>query len=86
MARPNRPDPTRRAARSNSLNGYLAFGASDCKLAEAGWMTASRTAYAVNGPTWDAQPVFAWNEQVPARTPTPLPSWRWRRRGSVSGC
>jgi len=41
---------------------YGAFGGIDSKITEAS-MVHDRRAIAVSGPTWDAQPVFAWNEQ-----------------------
>jgi len=44
-----------------SLNGFAAFGAIDGKVTDQSLMASSVT-HAVCGPTWDAQPIFAWTD------------------------
>jgi len=46
----------------NSLNGYTAFGAIDCKVSNFKLMHVFETE-AVSGPTWDSQPPFAWTKE-----------------------
>lgn len=38
------------------------FGGIDCKVTDSE-MSPNLESHAVAGPTWDSQPVFAWNEQ-----------------------
>jgi len=47
---------------NRSLNVYDAFGATDAKITT-NTMVPSRVAVVVAGPTWDAQPPFAWTKQ-----------------------
>jgi len=47
---------------NRSLNVYDAFGATDAKITT-NTMAPSRVAVVVSGPTWDAQPPFAWTKQ-----------------------
>jgi len=47
---------------SGTMNTYGAFGGIDNKLTTSA-MSPQREALAVCGPTWDAQPPFAWTEQ-----------------------
>jgi hypothetical protein len=46
------------------LNSYSAFGGVDSKITSNA-LSSSRVAMAVNGPTWDSQPPFAWTHQWP---------------------
>jgi len=46
----------------NSLNGYVAFGAIDCKVTNNHLVPNIQTE-AISGPTWQSQPPFAWTEQ-----------------------
>jgi len=45
-----------------TLNNYSAFGATDAKITDNIMITSLQT-LAVNGPTWDSQPPFAWTRE-----------------------
>jgi len=47
---------------TGTMNSYGAFGGIDNKLTTSA-MSPTRASMAVCGPTWDAQPPFAWTEQ-----------------------
>jgi len=44
---------------NGTLNGWAAFGGIDSKITD-NLLIQQMTAWAVSGPTWDSQPVFAW--------------------------
>jgi len=44
---------------NNTYNGYNAFGAIDSKITD-NTLIQKLQAWAISGPTWDAQPPFAW--------------------------
>jgi len=46
----------------NSLNGYVAFGAIDCKVTDS-TLVKKLESEAVSGPTWESQPPFAWTNE-----------------------
>jgi len=47
---------------NGTLNGYTAFGGIDCKLTS-NKISQDSVSHIVSGPTWDAQPIFVWNDQ-----------------------
>jgi len=52
---------------NNTLNGFSAFGGIDSKITD-NTLVENYLVWAVNGPTWDSQPPFAWTktwEDVP---------------------
>lgn len=46
----------------NTLNGWSAFGAIDAKITS-NYLSPQQMSVTVSGPTWDSQPVFAWNDE-----------------------
>jgi len=47
---------------ANTLNGFNAFGAIDCKVTD-NTLLPQQKSDIVTGPTWDDQPPFAWTNQ-----------------------
>jgi len=48
--------------KTNTMNPYSAFGGIDAKITS-NEISGSLQAWAVNGPTWDSQPPFAWTKE-----------------------
>jgi len=68
-------------ATANTLNGYAAFGAIDCKITDSKMASRMETT-AICGPSWESQPPFAWTAQwkhVPHYGQPKLFAFDWER-------